>query len=66
MLELSLLAVTGLLQILIVLIVVGAVLYLIGLIPMDATIKQILYVATVVLVAIWLLQLLLGGGHVGL
>jgi len=43
-------------SLLITLIVIGAVLYLIGLLPIDATIKQIIYVLAVVLVLIWLLR----------
>jgi len=43
-------------SLLITLIVIGAVLYLIGLLPIDATIKQIIYVIAVVFVLIWLLR----------
>jgi hypothetical protein len=38
------------------LIVVGLLLYLIGLIPMDGTIKQIIRVVVIIAVIIWLLQ----------
>jgi hypothetical protein len=43
-------------QILIVLIIVGVVLYLINLIPMDATIKKVIYVLAILFVILWLLQ----------
>ena len=39
-------------SLLITLIVIGAVLYLIGLLPIDATIKQIIYVLAVVFVLV--------------
>jgi hypothetical protein len=38
------------------LIVMGLLLYLIGLIPMDGTIKQIIRVAVIIAVIIWLPQ----------
>lgn len=38
------------------LILVGVVLYLIGLIPMDATIQQIIRVLVIVAVILWLLS----------
>lgn len=48
-----------LLQVLILLLVVGAVLYLLNIIPIDGRIKQIIQVIVIVVVAIWLLKLLL-------
>jgi hypothetical protein len=42
-------------QILIVLILLGLLLYVIGLLPIDATIKQIIKAVAIVLVVIWLL-----------
>lgn len=42
--------------ILITLVVFGAVLYLINLIPMEAWIKQLIQVLAILLVVIWLLQ----------
>jgi ABC-type siderophore export system fused ATPase/permease subunit len=45
-------------QILIILVVIGVVLYLVSLIPMDATIKKIIYVLAILFVVIWLLQAL--------
>ncbi|MDW5265721.1 MULTISPECIES: Thivi_2564 family membrane protein [Acidobacteriaceae] len=46
----------ALLSIIVTLIVVGLLLYLIGLIPMDGTIKQIIRVVVIIAVIIWLLQ----------
>lgn len=42
--------------ILIMLIIVGVVLYLINLIPMDAIIKKVIYVIAILFVILWLLQ----------
>jgi hypothetical protein len=50
-------------SLLITLIIVGAGLYLIGLLPIDGTIKQIIYMVAIVFVLIWLLRNL---GAVGL
>jgi hypothetical protein len=52
-----------LISVVVTLIVVGLLLYLIGLIPMDGTIKQIIRVVVIIAVVIWLLQTfgLLGG-----
>lgn len=50
-------------ELLIALIIVGAVLYVVSLLPINATIKQIIYVIALVLVAIYLLRNL---GSVGL
>ena len=44
------------LSLIITLIVVGVALYLIQLIPMDATLKQIIRVLVILLVVLWLLQ----------
>lgn len=46
----------ALISIIVTLIVIGLLLYLIGLIPMDATIKQIIRVVVIIAVIIWLLQ----------
>lgn len=43
-------------ELLITLIIVGAVLYVIQLLPLNSTIKQIIYVVVVVFVLIWLLR----------
>lgn len=45
-------------SLLILLIIVGAVLYLVSLLPIDATIKTIIYVVAIVVVAIYLLRAL--------
>lgn len=50
-------------SLLIALIVIGAVLYLVGLLPVDGTIKQIIYVLAIVAVLIWVLRNL---GAIGL
>lgn len=46
----------ALISIIVTLIVIGLLLYLIGLIPMDGTIKQIIRVIIIIAVIIWLLQ----------
>ena len=46
--------------ILVVLIVVGVGLYLVQLLPMDATMKQILYVLVVLFVILWIISMLFG------
>jgi hypothetical protein len=46
----------GLISIIVSLVVVGLLLYLIDLIPMDGTIKQIIRVLVIVVVIVWLLQ----------
>lgn len=53
-----------LVSLLIALIVVGAVLYLVTLLPIDATVKKIIQVIAVVAVAIWLLRALAPALHV--
>ncbi|MEO8737185.1 MAG: Thivi_2564 family membrane protein [Edaphobacter sp.] len=58
----------ALISIIVTLIVIGLLLYLIGLIPMDGTIKQIIRVVVIIAVIIWLLQSFgllgsLGHGH---
>lgn len=44
------------------LIILGVILYLITLIPMDATIKQIIYVVAILAVILWLVNVLFGVG----
>ena len=52
-----------LLSVLIVLIIVGAVLYLVQhVLPIDERIKTVITVLVIVFVCIWALKLLLGGG----
>ena len=46
----------ALISIIVTLIVVGLLLYLIGLIPMDGAIKQIIRVVVIILVILWLLR----------
>lgn len=43
-------------ELLIALIIVGAVLYLVTLLPIDGTVKKIIQVVAIVVVAIWLLR----------
>lgn len=51
----------GLIELILILCVIGVLLYLINTqIPMDGTIKKIINVVVIVVVAIWLIQLLLG------
>jgi len=45
-----------LIELLIALIIIGAVLYIIQLLPIDGTVKQIIYVLAIVLVLIYLLE----------
>jgi hypothetical protein len=47
-----------LVSLLIALIVIGAVLYVVSLLPIDATIKTIIKVGAIVVLAIWLLRAL--------
>ena len=47
---------SGIVGIIVALVVVGLVLYLIDIIPMDGTIKQIIRAIVIVAVIIWLLQ----------
>ena len=46
----------GLISIIVTLVVIGLVLYLIELIPMDGTIKQIIRLIIIICVVVWLLQ----------
>jgi hypothetical protein len=49
-----------LLQVLLVLLIVGVVLWGISQIPMDATIARLIRVVVIVIVAVWLIYLLFG------
>lgn len=49
-----------LISIIVGLIIVGLLLYLVSVIPMDATIKQIIHVVLIVFVCLWLISILLG------
>jgi hypothetical protein len=46
----------GLVSIIVALIVIGVLLYLIGMIPMDGTIKHIIRLVVLFVVVVWLLQ----------
>lgn len=46
----------SLISLLIVLIIFGAVLYLVGLLPLDATVKRIIQVVAIVALVVWLLS----------
>lgn len=50
-------------SVLIFLIIIGAVLYVVNLLPIDATIKQVIWVIVIVLVLIMVLQMLMGASH---
>lgn len=52
----------GLLSLIIALIIIGVVLYLMTLIPMDETIKQIIRIVVIVAVLLWLISVFFGGG----
>ena len=47
---------SSIIGVIVTLIVIGLVLYLIDLIPMDGTIKQIIRIIVIIAVVIWLLQ----------
>ena len=47
---------SGIIGIIVTLVVIGLVLYLIDLIPMDGAIKQIIRIIVIVAVVVWLLQ----------
>jgi len=51
----------SLVGILLALLVIGLILYLINLLPVDAMIKNIAYVVVIIFIIIWLVQLLGGG-----
>lgn len=47
-----------LLQVLVALVVFGAALYIVGLLPIDATIKRVIQVVAILALVIWVLRLL--------
>jgi hypothetical protein len=47
---------SGLISIIVSLVVIGLLLYLIDLIPMDGAIKQIIRIIVIIAVVVWLLQ----------
>lgn len=53
------------LQFIILLVIVGAALYLLQLIPIDATIKRIIQVIVIVILVIWAIKLLLPMAGIG-
>jgi hypothetical protein len=50
---------SGLTEFLIVLVIIGAALYLLQLLPIDGTIKRIIQVVVIVILAIWAIRMLL-------
>ena len=52
-----------LIQLVIYLVVLGLVLYVISILPIDGTIKRIIHVVVIIAVVLWLLQVVIGGGH---
>lgn len=53
------------LQFIILLVIVGAALYLLQLIPIDATIKRIIQVIVIVILVIWAIKLILPMAGIG-
>jgi hypothetical protein len=51
-----------LIQLIVILVVFGAIFYIVKLLPLDATLKQIVYILLLLVAVLMLLQLLLGGG----
>lgn len=45
-----------LIQLLVVLILIGVALYLMEMIPMDATIKRVIWIVVIVFVILWVIQ----------
>jgi hypothetical protein len=52
------------LQLLIAFIVVGALLYILNLLPIDATMKRIAWVVVIVVFAIYVIRILFGAGGI--
>lgn len=46
----------SLISLLIALIIIGAVLYVVGLLPIDATVKRIIQAVAIVVLVVWLLR----------
>lgn len=51
-----------LISLFVTLIIFGVILYLVSLIPMDGTVKQIIYVIAILVLILWLVQVLFGIG----
>lgn len=56
---------TGLIPLLIALIVIGAILYIVSILPIDGTIKRIIQVIAIVILAIYLIRELLPMANLG-
>lgn len=56
---------TALVPLLIALIVIGAILYIVSILPLDATIKRIIQVIAIVILAIYLIRELLPIANLG-
>lgn len=56
----------SIIQLLVVLVVIGLLLWLLDQLPIDATIKQIIRVVVIVLIILWLLSVFFGLGSLGL
>lgn len=56
---------SALVPLLIALIVIGAILYIVSLLPIDATVKTIIYVVAIVVLAIYLIREFLPMAHLG-
>lgn len=50
----------GIIEMVVVLIIVGVLLYIVKLIPMDGTIKQIITIVVILFVCLWVLNALFG------
>lgn len=46
----------SLMEVVIALVLVGVALYIVGMIPMDGTVKKIINILVIVVMALWLLQ----------
>ena len=53
---------TTLVQLVIALVILGAILYILSLLPIDGTVKRIINVIVVVVLVVWLLMWFVGGG----
>lgn len=52
----------SLISLVIVLIIIGALLYVVSLLPIDGTIKKIINIVVIIVVLLWILQLFVGPG----
>ncbi len=51
----------SLISLVITLIIVGAVLYVISLLPIDGTVKKIINIVVILVILLWILQMFVGG-----